>query len=171
MNTADIITNVFKNVTYVEPPEVIISPDRLITGIITGMTIKQYPIGFTPVLESDAVNDTFGSTVADISGPRMVPIQLQEVLAKADMDRKAAASYRIDNLQAGDFEKYVDNYMESLTMAGIENKVEMMRRHGYSQDEAIEAIKKIRSENALKIAKKTAPYNNFEDAIKSIRRV
>lgn len=161
----------FKNVTYVEPPEVIISPDRLITGVITGMTISKYPIGFTPVLQSDAVNENFGSSIADISGPRMVPIQLQEVLAKADLDRKAAASYRIDNLQAGDFEKYIDNYMESLTMTGIENKVEMMRKHGYSQDEAIEAIKKVRSENAFKIAKKMAPYNNFEDAIKSIRSV
>lgn len=171
MNTAAIITNVFKNVTYVEPPEVIISPDRLITGVVTGMTIKKYPIGFTPVLESDAVNENFGSSVADMFVPRMKPIQLQEVLAKAELDRQASASYRIDNLQKGDFEKYIDDYMESLTMAGIENKVEMMRKHGYSQDEAIEAIKKIRSENALKIAKKTAPYNNFDDAIKSIRRV
>jgi hypothetical protein len=103
--------------------------------------------------------------------PGLKKPQLEAVLAKADSDRRATTSRRVDFMEKGDFEKYMDDYSESLTMAGIENKVEMMRRAGFSQDEAIAAIQKVRAESAFKIAKKTAPYNNFDDVMKTIRAI
>jgi hypothetical protein len=170
MNSADIITQVFKNTTYVEEPQVIISPDRRITEGIRGTVVNKYPPGFVPVLQPNMVSMN-AAEVADMFIPGLKSPQLEAVLAKADSDRRATTTHRIDHMQKGDFDKYMDDYSESLTMAGIENKVEMMRRAGFSQDEAIAAIQKIRAESALKIAMKTAPYNNFDDVMKTIRAI
>jgi len=170
MNSADIITEVFKNTTYVEEPQVIISPDRRIAEGIRGEVLNKYPPGYVPVLQPDMVSLN-SSTVADMFIPALKKPQLEAVLAKAEMDRRATTAQRVDYLEKGEFDKYMDDYSQSLTMAGIENKVEMMRRAGFSQDEAISAIQKIRAENAYKIAKKTAPYNNFDDVMKTIRAI
>lgn len=170
MNSADIITEVFKNTTYVEEPQVIISPDRRINEGIRGTVVNKYPPGYVPVLQPDMVSLN-ASSVADMFIPDLKKPQLEAVLAKADMDRRATTTRRVDYMEKGDFEQYMDDYSQSLTMAGIENKVEMMRRAGFSQDEAISAIQKIRAEDAVKIAKKSAPYNNFDDVMKTIRAI
>ena len=159
-----------RTTTYVEPPQVMISPDRIIWDKVIGLTVNKLPPGVVPTLQSDLVSSK-ASDIADMFIPTPKAPQLEAILAKAELDRRATTTHRIDHMQHGDMEKYVEEYGQTLTMASVENKVEMMRRAGYSESEAIEAIKHIRAKRAIEIVKRHAPYNHTDDVIKSIRRV
>ena len=158
-----------RTTNYVEPPQVIISPDRMINDRILGLLVNKLPPGVVPTLQSDMVA-SMTSDIADMFVPTPKAPQLEAILAKAEMDRRVTTTHRIDHLQHGDMDKYMEEYGQTLTMASVENKVEMMRRAGYSESEAIEAIKHIRAKRAVEIVKRHAPFNHVDDAIKSIRR-
>ena len=158
-----------RTTNYVEPPQVIISPDRIIRDKILGLMVNKLPPGVVPTLQSNMVA-TMASDIADMFVPELKAPQLEAVLAKAEMDRRSVTTHRVDHLQHGDMDKYMEEYGQTLTMAAVENKVEMMRRAGYSETEAIEAIKHIRAKKAIELVKRQAPYNHTDDIIKSIRR-
>jgi len=158
-----------RTTNYVEPPQVIISPDRLINDRILGLMVNKLPPGVVPVLQTNMVSSK-DADIADMFVPTPKAPQLEAILAKAELDRRATTTHRIDHLQHGDMDKYMEEYGQTLTMASVENKVEMMRRAGYSETEAIEAIKHIRAKRAIEIVKRQAPYNHTDDIIKSIRK-
>ena len=158
-----------RTTNYVEPPQVIISPDRIIWDKVLGLVVNKLPPGVVPTLKMDMVS-TKAADIADMFIPTPKAPQLEAILAKADLDRRATTTHRIDHLQHGDMDTYMAEYAQTLTMAAVENKVEMMRRAGYSEAEAIEAIKHIRAKRAIEIVKRHAPYNHTDDIIKSIRR-
>ena len=158
-----------RTTTYVEPPQVIISPDRIIHDKILGLMVNSLPPGVVPVRQTDMVA-SMASDIADMFIPTPKAPQLEAILAKAEMDRRATTTHRIDHMQHGDMDKYMEEYGQTLTMASVENKVEMMRRAGYSESEAIEAIKHLRAKRAIEMVKRQAPYNHTDDVIKSIRR-
>ncbi len=164
-----LILGTVRTTNYVEPPQVIISPDRLINERILGLIVNKLAPGVVPTLDSDLVSVSDAS-IAEMFIPTPRSIQLEQMYAKIELDRQAVTSHRIDHLQNDDMDKYMEEYAQSLTMAAVENKVEMMRRAGYSEDEAIEAIKQIRAKKALELAARRAPYNTTEEIIKSIRR-
>jgi len=158
-----------RTTNYVEAPQVITSPDELITSRILGLIVNKLPPGVVPTLQSDLVSSK-DTDIADMFVPTPKAPQLEAICAKAELDRRAVSSHRIDHLQHGDMDKYMEEYGQTLTMASVENKVEMMRRAGYSETEAIEAIKHIRAKKAIELVKRHAPYNHTDDIIKSIRR-
>jgi hypothetical protein len=158
-----------RTTNYVEAPQVIISPDSLITSRILGLMVNKLPPGVVPTLQSDMVSSN-AADIADMFVPELRAPQLEAVLAKVELDRQSVTTHRIDHLQHDDMDKYMEEYSQNLTMAAVENKVEMMRRAGYSESEAIEAIKTIRAKKAIEIAARRAPYNHTDDIIKSIRR-
>jgi len=164
-----LILGTVRTTNYVEPPQVIISPDSLINQRILGLIVNKLAPGVVPTLQSDLVSVSDAS-IAEMFIPTPRSIQLEQMYAKIELDRQAVTSHRIDHLQNDDMDKYMEEYGQSLTMASVENKVEMMRRAGYSEDEAIEAIKQIRAKKALELAARRAPYNTTEEIIKSIRR-
>ena len=158
-----------RTTNYVEPPQVIISPDSLITARILGLMVDKLPPGVVPTLKPDLVPSD-AATIADMFIPTPRATQLEEMYAKIELDRQSVTTHRIDHLQHGDMDKYMEEYGQSLTMASVENKVEMMRKAGYSEDEAIQAIKAIRAKKAMELVARQAPYNTTDDIIKSIRR-
>jgi len=158
-----------RTTNYVEAPQVIISPDRMINDRILGLMVNSLPPGVVPVLNPNLVPSD-AAVIADMFIPTPKAPQLEAILAKAEMDRRVTTTHRIDHLQHDDMDKYMEEYGQTLTMASVENKVEMMRRAGYSESEAIEAIKHIRAKRAIEMVKKHAPYNHTDDIIKSIRR-
>ena len=164
-----LVMGTVRTTNYVEPPQVIISPDSIIRGKILGLMINKLPPGVVPVLSPNLVPSD-AATIADMFVPTPRAPQLEAIFAKAEMDRRATTTHRIDHLQHGDMDKYMAEYAETLTMASVENKVEMMRRAGYSEDEAIQAIKSLRAKKAMELVNRQAPYNHMDDIIKSIRR-
>jgi hypothetical protein len=164
-----LVIGTVRTTNYVEPPQVIISPDRLITERILGLMVDKLPPGVVPTLKSDLVSDD-AATISELFIPTPRSIQIEQMYAKIELDRQSVTTHRIDHLQHGDMDKYMEEYAQNLTMAAVENKVEMMRRAGYSEDEAIEAIKQIRAKKAIEIAGRRAPYNTADEIIKSIRR-
>lgn len=158
-----------RTTNYVEPPQVIISPDSLLTARILGLMVDKLPPGVVPTLKSDLVSDD-AATISELFIPTPRSTQLEQMYAKIELDRQATTSRRIDHLQNDDMDKYMEEYGQSLTMASVENKVEMMRKAGYSEDEAIQAIKTIRAKKAMELVARQAPYNTTEEIIKSIRR-
>jgi len=164
-----LIYGTVRTTNYVEPPQVLISPDRRINDRILGLVANKLPPGVVPTLKTDLVSSK-AADIADMFIPTPKAPQLEAILAKAELDRRATTTHRIDHLQHGDMDTYMAEYGETLTMAAVENKVEMMRRAGYSETEAIEAIKHIRAKRAIEIVKRNAPYNHTDDIIKSIRR-